>query len=167
MDCTGAPPNLWLKAWKYVCYLLNHTYNNNIDGILLEKLTGKQVDISTLLRFHWYQPVYYKMPLSSKAYPSKSQEQCGQIVGIAEDVGHNLTYCVLTDNTMHIIAPSKLCPIDPKAPNKHANLLSGEEIQPPNTFIKSHQQTLNISTKETNGETVEEAKQTDTAMPVF
>ena len=54
MDCTGAPPNLWLKALKYVCFLLNHTYNANIDVIPLEKLTGQQVDISTLLRFHWY-----------------------------------------------------------------------------------------------------------------
>ena len=44
MDCTGAPPNLWLEALKYVCFLLNHTYNANIDGIPLKKLTGQQVD---------------------------------------------------------------------------------------------------------------------------
>ena len=58
-------------------------------------------------------------------------------------------------------------PLTPNAPNKHANLLSREEVQPPKTFVKPHQQPLNISTEETNRETVEEAKQTDTAMPVF
>ena len=116
MDRTGAPPNLWLEALKYVCFLLNHTYNANIDGIPLEKLTGQQVDISSLLRFHWYQPVYYKMPPSSKTYPSKSSEQRGRIVGIAEHVGHDLTYRVLTDDTMHIIPRSELRPVLPRSP---------------------------------------------------
>ena len=128
MDCTGAPPNLWLEALKYVSFLLNHTYNDSIDSILLEKLTGQQVDISTLLRFHWYQPVYYKMPLSSKAYPSKSPKQCGQIVGIAEHVGHNLTYCILTNNTMHIILRSKLPPVDSTAPISMPICLVGSSI---------------------------------------
>ena len=82
--------------------------NASIDSIPFEKLNGQQVDIITLLRFHWYQPVYYKMPTSSKAYPSKSPEQRGRIVGIAEHVGRDLTYRVLTDDTMHIISRSKL-----------------------------------------------------------
>ena len=137
LDRTGAPPNLWLEALKYVCYLLNHTYNLSIDGIPLEKLTGKQVDISALLRFHWYQPVYYKDTSSTKRYPSKSPELRGHIVGIAEHVGHDLTYCVLTDDTLHIIAHSALRPVDPDAPNKRANLLSGEEIQPPSKTFEN------------------------------
>ena len=70
LDNTGAPPNLWLEALKYVPYLLNHTYNSSIDGIPLEKLNGWQVDISTLLHFHWYQPVYYKDTSSKRGYPS-------------------------------------------------------------------------------------------------
>ena len=132
MDRTGAPPNLWLEALKYVCFLLNHTYNANIDGIPLEKLTGQQVDISTLLRFHWYQPVYYKMPSSSKAYPSKSPEQRGRIVGIAEHVGHDLTYRVLTDDTMHIISRSELRPVaqtpNPKPQTPNPNNLYNLQI---------------------------------------
>ena len=57
--------------------------------------------------------------------------------------------------------------VDPAAPNKHANLLSEEKVQPPKTFVKPHRQPLNISTGKTNGETVDEAKQTNTAMPIF
>ena len=111
MDHTGAPSNLWLEVLKYVCFLLNHTYNASIDGIPLKNLTGQQVDISNLLRFHWYQLVYYKMPSSSKTYPSKSLERHGWIVGIAEHVGRNLTYWVVTKvaeyischNSQHIL----------------------------------------------------------------
>ena len=36
LDCTGAPPNLWLEALKYVCYLLDHTHNLPIDDISKE-----------------------------------------------------------------------------------------------------------------------------------
>ena len=86
------------------------------------------------------------MHLSSKAYPSKSPEQRSQIVGIAEHVGHDLTYWVLTNDTVHIISHSELCPVDPLAPNKRADLLSGEEIQPPKTFVK-----LSTKHKDYNG----------------
>jgi hypothetical protein len=48
MDRVGAPPNLWLQALQYVCFLLNHTYSDHINGIPLEKLTGQQIDISVL-----------------------------------------------------------------------------------------------------------------------
>ena len=80
MDHTGAPSNLWLEVLKYVCFLLNLTYNASIDGIPLKKLTGQQVDISTLLRFHWYQPVYYKMSASSKVYLSKSPNNAAKLL---------------------------------------------------------------------------------------
>ena len=54
LDHTGAPPNLWLEALKYVCYHLNHTYHLFIDGIPLEELTGKQVDISAQSHCIWH-----------------------------------------------------------------------------------------------------------------
>ena len=146
-------------ALKYVCYLLNHTYNSSIDGIPLEKLTGKQVDISALLRFHWYQPVYYKDTSSTKGYPSKSPELRGHIVGIAEHVGQDLTYRVLTDDTLHIIACRVLCPVDPDAPNKRANLLSGEEIQPPPELLRTECSLPNYQMETANGESLEDANQ--------
>jgi hypothetical protein len=54
LDRTGAPVCL-----QYVCYLLNHTYNSTINDIPLTRLTGTTVDISPLLRFHFWEPVYY------------------------------------------------------------------------------------------------------------
>ena len=123
-----------------MCFLLNYTYNSNIDGIPIEKLTGRQADISVLLRFHWNQPVYYKAHCSNKNYPSHSSELRGQIVGIADHVGHYLTYRVLTDNTLHIISTSELRPADPTSANKRADLLSGEELQTPFKFLKRKEQ---------------------------
>ena len=33
LDCTGAPSYTWLLCLEYVCFLLNHTYNDNIQGV--------------------------------------------------------------------------------------------------------------------------------------
>jgi len=62
----------------------------------MNKLTGRTTDISALLRFHFYQEVYYKVE-EGHTFPSESREAKGYMVGIAEHVGHVLTYKVLTD----------------------------------------------------------------------
>jgi hypothetical protein len=90
MDCTGAPASTWLLCLLYVCYLLNHTYNTTIKGVPLNKLTGSTVDISPLLRFHFWQKVYYKQ--AKNTYPSESKEGLGHIVGISKHVGLMMTW---------------------------------------------------------------------------
>jgi hypothetical protein len=60
MDRTGAPPSTWLLCLQYTCFLLNRTYNSNISAVPLTRLTGSTLDISVLLRFHFWQKVYYK-----------------------------------------------------------------------------------------------------------
>ena len=163
MDRTGAPAGLWFECMKYVCYLLNHTYNQSIAGVPLEKLTGQQVDISALLRFHWYQPVYYQADRDNETFPSESKEARGHIVGIAEHVGHELTYRILTDDTIQIVPRSNVRAVDPKSSNKRVDLLSGEDIAPPSKFVKS--MSYDIPDGETNGEQNGETKQPN--MPVF
>jgi uncharacterized membrane protein YhaH (DUF805 family) len=46
LDRTGAPDYTWWLCLEYVCFLLNHTYNDNIQGIPLQHLTGHTPDIS-------------------------------------------------------------------------------------------------------------------------
>ena len=60
-------------------------------------LNGITPDISALLRFHWYERVYYRT--EEPAFPSDSPEKSGRFVGFAENVGHNLTFAILTDDT--------------------------------------------------------------------
>ena len=96
MDRTGAPASTWLLCLLYVCYLLNHTFNETIKDVPLNKLTGSTVDISPLLRFHFWQKVYYKK--AENTFPSESKEGVGYIVGISEHVGPMMTWKVLTSD---------------------------------------------------------------------
>jgi hypothetical protein len=72
LDRTGAPEHLWLLCLQYVYYLLNHTYNMTIDAVPLTKLLGSTVDISPLLRFHFWEHVYHHQ--SETSFPSDSKE---------------------------------------------------------------------------------------------
>ena len=73
MDRTGCPPELWLLALKYVAFVLNHTACSAInDNVPLTYLTGVTQDISMLLRFHWYEKVYFLEEETS--FPSESRE---------------------------------------------------------------------------------------------
>ena len=105
LDKTGAPPSLWFLALSYVCMILNHTANASINhAIPMQVLTGVTPDISSLLQFDWYEPVYFKTEESH--FPSMSKEQSGRIVGISEHVGHALTFMILTNDTQKIIHQS-------------------------------------------------------------
>ena len=101
MDCTGTPAFLWLEALKYTCYLLNHTLCPSLDAIPLQLLIGSTVDISELLQYYWYQQVYCAE--DDYSFPSESKEISGRFVGFSENVGHSLTYKILTDHTHKII----------------------------------------------------------------
>ena len=60
MNRSGAPANCWLLCLIYVCYLLNHIACTSLDGkITLLALTGITPDISIILLFTFYQPVFY------------------------------------------------------------------------------------------------------------
>ena len=59
MNRSGAPANCWLLYLIYVCYLLNHIACTALDGIIsLLALTGITPDISIILLFTFYQPVF-------------------------------------------------------------------------------------------------------------
>ena len=63
-----------------------------------------------MLRFYWYQPIYYKIDDSN--FPSDSREGRGRFVGISKNVGHAMTFKVLTDDTKKIINRSNIRPAD-------------------------------------------------------
>ena len=126
MDRTGAPPYTWLLCLTYVCFLLNHTYNASIGDVPMNRLTGSTVDISVLLKFHFWQRVYYKKV--EPGFPSTSSEALGHIVGISEHCGHTLTWKILTADTKKVIFRSIVRPCSVDDPNYRAISTSGEEI---------------------------------------
>ena len=172
LDRTGAPPTVWLLCLQYICFLLNHNYNMTIKAVPLTLLNGTTVDISALLRFYFWQPVYYKQ--SESSFPSDSKEALGNIVGISEHCGHALTYKILTSDTKHIIYRSLVRPATPADANLRASMFDGEEethnvIDP---IIKSkHDYDIMDESKPadtpTNGETAQKSYRNDIPSPTF
>ena len=135
MERSGAPAYTWLLALIYMCFVLNHTVLVVLSWHTpLERLTGTPPDISPLLRFYWRQPVYYK--LDDSDFPSDTREKRGHFVGIAEHVGHSMTYKIVTDDTKKVIHQSNVCLADdPLTPNLRLDLFDGEKASP--NFVKS------------------------------
>jgi hypothetical protein len=87
---------------KYVCCICNHTaYSSIKDAIPLQVLTGSTPDISPLLFFKFYEPVYSN--LDDSDFPSDTREERGRWVSISEHVGHAMTFLVLTDYTNQVL----------------------------------------------------------------
>ena len=88
-------------------FVLNHCATPALNyQVPLQVLTGQVPDISLLLAFAWYEPVYYKVDDSS--FPSDTVEKRGRFVGVAENVGHIMTFRILTDDTRKIIPRSNV-----------------------------------------------------------
>jgi hypothetical protein len=106
LDRSGAPAYTWLLCLMYVCFLLNNTWCEVVDDIPIRMSTGSTNDISPLLCFHFWEPVYYKFDNSD--FPSDSREKCGHFVGISESVGHAMTFKILMDDTLKVIHRSNV-----------------------------------------------------------
>ena len=108
LDRCRCPPNVWLLALNYACMVLNHTACKSIGyKIPLSQLLGRTVDTSVFLRFQFFEPVYYLK--HEYSFPEESREGRGHFVGIAEHVGHAMTYRILTGNTRQILNRSNVC----------------------------------------------------------
>ena len=134
LDWAGAPSSLWLLALMHVCFITNLAANASIGyAIPLQVLDGVTPDISSILQYDFYEPVYYKAHESS--FPSESVEKLGRFVGVSENVGHALTFKVLTDDTQKVIHCSVLrSAMDPTVPNNRAG---PEDTDEPHAHVKS------------------------------
>ena len=62
MDRTGAPASTWLLCLMHVCFVLNLAVNATLGWQNPQHLcTGYSGDVSPLLRFKFWDPVYYKL----------------------------------------------------------------------------------------------------------
>ncbi len=133
LDRSGCPPACWLLCMMYVVFVMNHTFNQGIKAVPLQRLTGSTPDISPILSFQWWEPVYYK--LDDSAFPSDSPEARGRFVGIAEHVGHVMTYKILTDDTKKVIYRSNVrSALKEKSHNLRLDPIDGETVH---EYVKS------------------------------
>jgi hypothetical protein len=104
LNHTRAPDFVWIWAYQYLALVNNWT----ADRILRWKCPhtnhfGVTPDISALLSFHIYEPIYY---LDIEEHTPFSKEKAGYWLGVAHSVGDALTYHILTDETQTVIQRS-------------------------------------------------------------
>ena len=74
MNRTGAPVDCWLLCMIHAPYILNHLSCEAFDGnVPLGMLYGVSPDISVLLLYTFYQPVFYDT--HNQSYPSVNEER--------------------------------------------------------------------------------------------
>ena len=75
MNTSGCPACCWLLCLQYICVVLNHLASPTLQGICpVQALEGTTPDISFLLHFSFYEPVYYRIDSSEPDlnFPSSS-----------------------------------------------------------------------------------------------
>ena len=128
LNRTGAPASCWFSCVLWVCFILNHSHNETICTIPLEKLTGDMVNISPMLHLPFWMPVCHN--LDDAPFPSDSPKGHGHCIRISENCGHKMTHKILTDDTRKVVTQSIIHPALEDAPNLHLDPISGEK-QPP------------------------------------
>ena len=106
MNTSGCPACCWLLCLQYICGVLNHLASPTLQGICpVQALEGTTPDISFMLHFSFYEPVYYRIDSSEPDlnFPSSSNEKKGYCVGFADYQGDRLTGRFLTEDTQKII----------------------------------------------------------------
>ena len=109
MNTSGCPAYCWLLCLQYICVVLNHLASPTLQGICpVQALEGTTPDISFLLHFSFYEPIYYRIDSSEPDlnFPSSSNEKKGYWVGFADNQGDSLTWRILTEDTQKIIIRS-------------------------------------------------------------
>ena len=109
MNTSGCTACCWLLCLQYIYVVLNHLASPTLQGICpVQALEGTTPDISFLLHFSFYEPVYYRIDSSEPDlnFPSSSNEKKGYWVGFADNQGDSLTWRILTEDTQKIIIRS-------------------------------------------------------------
>lgn len=113
MNRRNVDPGAWLLCLEWVADIMNVTAEKSLGGRPpLQVLTGQTQDISIFLLFLFWDIVYVERYKDTHFHDqigsTKSSEIRGRFVGFAWNVGHALTFKVLTDDTKKIICRSRV-----------------------------------------------------------
>ena len=102
MNRTGTPADCWFLCMIHASYILNQLPCKAFDGNApIGMLYGISPDISIILLYTFYQPVFYAT--HNQSYPSVSEERAAHWVGFGEHVGDALIHKLLDDDTKKIL----------------------------------------------------------------
>ena len=113
MNYRDVDPCAWLLCLKWITDVMNMTAEESLHWRTpLEVLTGQTTDISIALLFMFWDVVYvsrYKdKHYSGGIGTKKSDEIRGRFVGFSWNVGHALTFLILTDDSRKVISRSRV-----------------------------------------------------------
>ena len=131
---TGCDPRAWFRAACHVADISNHTAKASLKyRTPIELRDGYTPDISALIIFKFWEPVYYQM--HEVQFPSPGgTEKLGRWLGRAMDYGDKICHYILTDDTEWIIVRSM---VRSATNTTHPNLAFAQPPQPtnPNPWI--------------------------------
>jgi hypothetical protein len=92
LDHSGAPQSAWYLSISHVCLLLNHIARKSLSWRTpIEWLLGFALDITVLLVFVFWEPMYYK---EVELVFANTPEKFGRFTGISAGIGHSMTFIV-------------------------------------------------------------------------
>ena len=110
LNWSDAPPEAWYLVFEYVAFIMNRTAKEKLGWRTpVEALTGNTPDVSILLHFTFWEPVFIKnYDGSGKCFPSESNEIIVCFAGFSETVGHSMTFKVINESTKQVLYRSCL-----------------------------------------------------------
>ena len=137
MNRTGAPADCWLLCMIHASYILNLLSCEALAGnVPLGMLYGVSPDISIILLYTFYQPVFYAT--HNQSYPSSvSEERAAHWVGFGEHVGDALTHNFLMmtprKSSTDLLSDPQILLI----PTRDSYQMEGRAPRPPNQLSLS------------------------------
>jgi len=136
LDRSGAPDEFWALCANYVTYVYNRMAHPMLENTTpYEKCHGYTPDISAILHFSFYDPIYF---LDSDGSFPATRERSGRFVSFAENVGDALTYRVYDDSTKRVIARSVVRNVEP--PNNRLDVSETPEISRRTPILIGHEE---------------------------
>ena len=132
MNRTGAPAAFWFLGMCYVIYVLNHMAVQSLGWRTpLEKLTGVTPDRSPIVRYQFWEPVYFIR--NEAGFPSDSSEALGRFVRFAENVGRAMTYKVWDPDVAEVLFRSRIRSAVPPG-TRNYRLENADDVDPVRPF---------------------------------
>jgi len=127
LNRSGAPGSAWLLCLLYVVFIVNRMSSASLHNRTpLEELTGITPDISMIYRFKFWERVSYSIhdaPFAS----DMGNERLAYFAGFSLNVGHRMTYKLVTADTNKIIYRSRIRSVHTAADR---NLRAEKELEP-------------------------------------
>ena len=106
MDRSGAPPAAWFLCLVYICFCHNHCIDPNLGDRTKPPLMMAnfvQNNISPLIFFFFWQPVYYLLDADEQLLPGKSEEMRSRWASVDENISTKMCWKLVDDNSWEII----------------------------------------------------------------